>query len=229
MGVDFAKEPVPALPLNPSAGENAMNKMPSMTALLGLLAVAGFQNRDKIGQMLNDVMSGGAGSSGQDPTRTTAQAGESGFGHASSANSGSGGLGGLLGGGAAGGGLGGLLSSLGGGQQGGLGSLLGGLAGGAGGGMLSSGVGELINHLRQNGLGDQASSWVSRGPNQDVSPQQLGQAIDPEILATLSEKTGLSQDEIVQRLTQVLPRAVDDMTPNGQLPSPGGMSAGQGI
>ena len=33
---------------------------PSMTALLGLLAVAGYQNRDKIGEMLKDLTGGGA-------------------------------------------------------------------------------------------------------------------------------------------------------------------------
>jgi uncharacterized protein YidB (DUF937 family) len=42
---------------------------PSMTALLGLLAIAGYQNRDKIAEML-----GGLGKS------TTGTAGESGLG-----------------------------------------------------------------------------------------------------------------------------------------------------
>lgn len=211
-----------------------MNKMPSMTALLGLLAVAGFQNRDKIGQMLHDAMSGGAGGGGMQGGTSVPNAGGSMSGGSMTGGSmsggqmsdpqagGLGGLGGLLGGGGAGGGLGGLLSSLGGGGQGGLGSLLGGLAGGAGGGMLASGVGELISHLRQNGLGDQASSWVSTGQNHEVSSQQLGQAIDPEVLSTLSEKTGLDQQEILQRLSQVLPQAVDGMTPGGQLPQQAG-------
>lgn len=197
-----------------------MNKMPSMTALLGLLAVAGFQNRDKIGQMLNELTSGGAGHAGTNPGG--GMPGATGNRQAEDAGGGfGGGLGGLLGGASAGG-LGGLLGSLtgGGGQQGGLGGLLGSLTGGGAGagGMLSGGLGELVGHLRQNGLGEQASSWVSTGPNQEVSPHQLGQAIDPEILATLSEKTGLSQDEILQRLTKVLPEAVDGMTPGGQLP-----------
>ncbi|QMV02820.1 DUF937 domain-containing protein [Devosia sp. D6-9] len=38
----------------------ADNKMPSLLALLGLLAVAGYQNRDKIGQVLGQV-GGGSG------------------------------------------------------------------------------------------------------------------------------------------------------------------------
>ena len=77
---------------------------PSMTALLGLLAVAGFQNRDKLAEML------GGGTSPQhdpnDPSRRFDQQ-QGGLGGLLG-GSGGGGLGGLLGG-AAGGGVGGLL------------------------------------------------------------------------------------------------------------------------
>ena len=41
---------------------------PSMTALLGLIAVAGYQNRDKIAEMLKDFSGGGnAPAGGQNP------------------------------------------------------------------------------------------------------------------------------------------------------------------
>ena len=39
--------------------------MPSMTALLGLLAVAGYQNRDKIKEMLGGLTQGASGMPGQ--------------------------------------------------------------------------------------------------------------------------------------------------------------------
>ena len=39
----------------------AENRFPSMTALLGLLAVAGFQNRDKIADLLRQATGGSAG------------------------------------------------------------------------------------------------------------------------------------------------------------------------
>jgi uncharacterized protein YidB (DUF937 family) len=38
---------------------------PSMTALLGLLAVAGYQNRDKIAEMLSGIGQGTPGGAGQ--------------------------------------------------------------------------------------------------------------------------------------------------------------------
>lgn len=83
--------------------------MPSMLALLGLLAVAGYQNRDKIGAALNNLGGSlGGGQGGAAPGTIPGAAP-------------SGGLGGLLGGG----GLGQVLSGLGaGGLTGGLGDLM---------------------------------------------------------------------------------------------------------
>src|SRR5687768_17812701 len=64
---------------------------PSMTALLGLLAVAGYQNRDKIAEMLRGATMDGPGSAGQ----LQPQGGLGGL----LGNLGGAGVGGLLGGG----------------------------------------------------------------------------------------------------------------------------------
>ena len=153
------------------------NGFPSMTALLGLLAVAGYQNKDKIAEML-----GGLGQSAPGgPTPAGASAGQ--------------------------GGLGGILGNL------------GGALGGAGaGGLLSGGLGELVNRFTQNGHGETASSWINHGPNREIAPAHLEQAIGPDVLATLSTQTGLSREELVSRLSRDLPDAVDKYTPEGQLP-----------
>ncbi|WP_201829380.1 YidB family protein [Microvirga zambiensis] len=156
---------------------------PSMTALLGLLAVAGYQNRDKIAEMLGGLTNpqGGQGGSSQPQ-----------------------------------GGLGNL---------GGLGGLLGGLAGagaaqGQGsGGFLNGGLGELLESFKQNGQGDVADSWIGTGPNKEVAPPQLEQAIGPDVLDTLAQQTGLSREEILARLSRELPRAVDQYTPEGRIPT----------
>jgi uncharacterized protein YidB (DUF937 family) len=73
--------------------------MPSMTALLALLAVAGYQNRDKIAEMLGGRAQGTAGS----PPQNNGQGSVSGA---------PGGLGGLLGGASAGSVLSGGLRDL---------------------------------------------------------------------------------------------------------------------
>ena len=144
--------------------------MPSMTALLGLLAIAGYQNRDKLAEMLKGATANNS-SGAQQP------------------------------------GQGGLLGNL------------GGMLGGAGvGGLLNGGIGELLEKFKQSGQGETAQSWVNDGPNKDVSPPQLKQAIGPDVLAALEQQTGLSQEELLARLSRELPAAVDKYTPDGRLP-----------
>jgi uncharacterized protein YidB (DUF937 family) len=80
-------------------------------------------------------------------------------------------------------------------------------------------LGELVDSFRQNGQGDVAESWVGTGPNKEVAPQQLEQAIGPDVLAALTQQTGLSREEILARLSKELPQAVDQYTPEGRIPS----------
>ena len=146
---------------------------PSMTALLGLLAIAGYQNRDKLGELLK-------GATGNAPAGAGGQQGP----------------------------LGGLLGNLG-----------GALAGGGAGGLLGGGLGELLERFKQNGQGDAAESWINTGPNKELPPPQLKQAIGADVLAALEQQTGLSQEELLARLSRELPAAVDKYTPDGRLPT----------
>jgi uncharacterized protein YidB (DUF937 family) len=149
--------------------------MPSRVALLGLLAVAGYQNRGKLAEALGGLK--------QEPGARTGQ---------NDQQAGSGGL---------------------------LGKLGGILAGGGAGSLLSGGLGDLIERFKQNGQGHAADSWVKVGPNHQLSPAQLEQAIGPDVLNTLTQETGLSREELLARLTRDLPAAVDQLTPDGRLPT----------
>jgi len=94
------------------------------------------------------------------------------------------------------------------------------MLGGAGvGGLLNGGIGELLERFKQNGQGETAQSWVDNGPNKEVSPPQLKQAIGQDVLAALEQQTGLSQEELLARLSHELPAAVDKYTPDGKLPT----------
>jgi uncharacterized protein YidB (DUF937 family) len=143
-----------------------------MTALLGLLAVAGYQNRDKIAEMLGNLTKGGSSPSGAPAGGATANL--------------PGGLGGLL-------------------------------AGTSVGGLLNGGLGELMDKFNQAGQKDKVDSWVSTGPNKDVAPTELQTALGPDVLAALSRATGLSEQELVNRLAKTLPQAVDQYTPQGRI------------
>jgi uncharacterized protein YidB (DUF937 family) len=121
---------------------------------------------------------------------------------------GSGGLGGMLGGGS--GGLGGMLG--GGSGAGGLGGLLGGLLGGGA-------LGGLLDQFRQSGYGQQVDSWVGTGPNHALDPQSLSQALGPDTVDELEQHTGMPRDQLLSELSQELPQAVDQFTPDGRLPT----------
>jgi uncharacterized protein YidB (DUF937 family) len=113
-----------------------------------------------------------------------------------------------------GGGLGDLL-------KGGLGGLL---AGGAAGSVISGGLGDLLKQFQDSGHGDAANSWVSPGPNKQISPGDLGRALGADQIDTLSSQTGLSRDELLQGLSQHLPDVINQLTPHGRLPGPNEVS-----
>jgi uncharacterized protein YidB (DUF937 family) len=133
-------------------------------------------------------------------------------------------LGGLLGGGQpgnAGAGQGGGLGNLGGLLQGGLGGLL---AGGAAGGALSNGLNDLLRQFEQAGHGQAAQSWVGHGPNQQLSDDDLENALGSDTVNSLAEQAGLSRVELLSGLREQLPEMVNKLTPDGRLPTDEEMS-----
>jgi len=99
---------------------------------------------------------------------------------------------------------------------GGLGSVLGGAAAGS---VLSGGLGNIIKELQESGHGRVAQSWVGTGPNEEIAHKDLANALGSDTLNTLSKHTGLSMDDLLAGLSQHLPDLVDQLTPNGRLPT----------
>src|SRR5262249_30987224 len=111
--------------------------------------------------------------------------------------------------GAAGGGLEDLL-------KGGLGGLL---AGGAAGKGLSGGVDGLVKEFQQDGPGEGAQSWIGKGPNKAISPNDLASALGADRINTLAGLSGMSRDDMLNGLSQQLPDVIDRLTPDGRLPT----------
>ena len=88
-----------------------------------------------------------------------------------------------------------------------------------GSGGLLGGLGGLMDKLQKGGLGGVVDSWVGSGQNQPVSPSQLGPALGTDIIKTLAQRSGLSEEEVTKQLSQVLPGVVDKLTPAGRLPT----------
>ncbi len=195
---------------------------PIMMALLGLLAYKAVK-----GGGLGNILGGGQ--------RNTPQQPPAGGGYGAPSGGG-GGLGDILGnifGGNAGGVPGGMPDRRGmpggsvpqaggpfGGGGGGLGGILGGLLGGAAAGsVLNGGLGQVINDLQRSGQGRAAQSWVGRGENEAIAPDDLASALGADTISQLSQHTGMPQNELLQGLSQSLPDLVDQLTPEGRLPT----------
>ncbi|HWX69955.1 MAG TPA: YidB family protein [Steroidobacteraceae bacterium] len=108
-------------------------------------------------------------------------------------------------------------------------SLLDGLLGGAVGAEMATvvnsfiqqhgGVQGIVAQLEKQGLGATVQSWIGTGPNQPISPDQVHQVFGSGSLAQIAAKAGLNPQELAQKLSQVLPTAIDKLTPEGRVPS----------
>ena len=101
-----------------------------------------------------------------------------------------------------------------------LDDVMGGLGKDAGGGIADllkgqGGIGGLVEKFGQNGLGDVASSWIGKGGNLNISPEQISQVLGSGPIADFARKMGISPEQASETLAGLLPEAVDRMTPGG--------------
>jgi uncharacterized protein YidB (DUF937 family) len=143
-------------------GEKLMaTRLPSMKVLLALLAIAGYRNRDKIGEFIKN-----ATAEGGPLAEAKKQIGE-----------------------------------------------------GAAGTTIKQGLEELKKQFDSGGQGDKSDSWIATGPNKPVTEAEVEKGVGPDLVGELARQLGLSRDDLLGRLKQVLPEAVDKMTPEGRIPA----------
>lgn len=148
---------------------------PSMIALLGLLAVAGYQNRDKLSRLVQntpnprDDASNNPGSGATEPRED-------------------------------------MLDTL---RQ---------KVGETGGNVLA-GLSDLLARFSNPVQSAKASTWVNQGPNGDLAAGDLEEVLDESTMTDLMQQTGLGRSELLERLSAILPEAVDKLTPKGRLPT----------
>jgi uncharacterized protein YidB (DUF937 family) len=76
----------------------------------------------------------------------------------------------------------------------------------------------IVSEFEQKGFGPAVRSWVSTGPNQPISTEDVQRVLGPDLLQQLSQRSGLPVPELARKLAEILPQAVDKMTPNGAIP-----------
>ncbi|HBP29081.1 MAG: YidB family protein [Advenella sp.] len=83
------------------------------------------------------------------------------------------------------------------------------------------GLGGLAEKFQQGGLGDIFNSWVNKGENRDISPEQVDTALGADTVDSIAAQSGQSRNDVLGSLSGILPQVVDKSTPEGQIPADG--------
>jgi uncharacterized protein YidB (DUF937 family) len=81
------------------------------------------------------------------------------------------------------------------------------------------GLNAIVAKLQQAGFGDQVKSWIGNGQNLPITAEQLQQALGSDTAKQLAARFNIPLDQLGPVLAQLLPKAVDNASPNGHLPA----------
>lgn len=79
----------------------------------------------------------------------------------------------------------------------------------------------LMAKFQQAGLGNVIASWLSAGPNQAISGDQLSQVLGSGPLSQIATQLGVGSGAAAGQLAQVLPGLIDQLSPQGHAPQGG--------
>jgi uncharacterized protein YidB (DUF937 family) len=81
----------------------------------------------------------------------------------------------------------------------------------------AGGPARAVEQLKSGGLEEHTKSWVGTGPNKQLTEEELRGAIDQADLKRISQRAGMSEQEVIVALVSFLPEVVDKATPNGSM------------
>ncbi|NUP53856.1 MAG: DUF937 domain-containing protein [Catenulispora sp.] len=81
-------------------------------------------------------------------------------------------------------------------------------------------VTEVFTKLKNSSISEQVQSWIGKGENKPVTPDQVTQALGPDHMNKIAQQTGTTPDQAAQTMATKLPTMVDKLTPDGHLPDP---------
>jgi len=81
------------------------------------------------------------------------------------------------------------------------------------------GIEGIIKRFQESGLEEILKSWISTDEkNQPISANQVVEVVGQENMSQAAQKVGVSEWDASNVLAEYLPKMVDMLTPNGQLP-----------
>jgi uncharacterized protein YidB (DUF937 family) len=81
------------------------------------------------------------------------------------------------------------------------------------------GLGDLLKKFTDAGHDDKVDSWIGNGQNKPIEPHQVGAALGPKTVSEVAKQSGMSEQDLLSQLAKALPGVINELTPNGQLPT----------
>jgi len=82
----------------------------------------------------------------------------------------------------------------------------------------TGGLAGLVGAFEKKGLGSMMSSWISTGPNPEISTAQVNDVLGGDTLNQFAQKAGVPATQASSLLAGLLPAVVDHLTPDGKMP-----------
>lgn len=82
----------------------------------------------------------------------------------------------------------------------------------------TGGFSGFTSRLRSANLGDEVSSWTTKGNNAAISKEQIESALGAETIAAVADRAGLDYATTVSATTFLLPQTIERLTANGDIP-----------
>lgn len=78
-----------------------------------------------------------------------------------------------------------------------------------------------VDLFRSQGLGDMVASWIGHGPNQAISPTQLGSVLGSDLIGHIAQRAGVDSTTAGTAMSAMLPDVFNTLTEDGQIPLSG--------
>jgi uncharacterized protein YidB (DUF937 family) len=78
----------------------------------------------------------------------------------------------------------------------------------------------LLEKLRNADLDDTVKSWIAKGSNKAVTPDQVKVALGDAEVKSVANDMGVSSEEAAGTIAKLLPTIIDKLTPDGLVPDP---------
>ena len=79
----------------------------------------------------------------------------------------------------------------------------------------NGGLPGVLEKFKTAGFSNEVASWVGKGANLQISPEQITQVLGSGTIQNAATKLGLNAQDISAKIAEYLPQVVDRMTPDG--------------